>query len=142
MSVRTLPGGALVVWPETLSQTPWLINKSAGGPPFYYSNLEFPSLRNKTSQKGRVRPARRAESDQPEGPSQTSQKGQPEGPSQTSQKGRDRPARRAETDQPEGPSQTSQKGRDRPARRVVRPAYPQSDQPEGWSGGPLFSSST
>ena len=34
MSVRTLPGGALVVWPETLSQTPWLINKSAGGPPF------------------------------------------------------------------------------------------------------------
>ena len=26
--------GALVVWPETLSQTPWLINKSAGGPPF------------------------------------------------------------------------------------------------------------
>ena len=35
MSVRTLPGGALVVWPETLSQTPWLINKSAGGPPFF-----------------------------------------------------------------------------------------------------------
>ena len=34
MSVRTLPGGALVVWPETLSRTPWLINKSAGGPPF------------------------------------------------------------------------------------------------------------
>ena len=34
LSVRTLPGGALVVWPETLSQTPWLINKSAGGPPF------------------------------------------------------------------------------------------------------------
>ena len=23
-----------VVWPETLSRTPWLINKSAGGPPF------------------------------------------------------------------------------------------------------------
>ena len=34
LSVRTLPGGALVVWQETLSQTPWLINKSAGGPPF------------------------------------------------------------------------------------------------------------
>ena len=34
MSVRTLPGGALVVWPETLSRTPWLINKSAGGPPY------------------------------------------------------------------------------------------------------------
>ena len=32
MSVRTLPGGALVVWPETLSRTPWLINKSAVGP--------------------------------------------------------------------------------------------------------------
>ena len=28
------PGGALVVWPETLSRTPWLINKLAGGPPF------------------------------------------------------------------------------------------------------------
>ena len=24
-----------MVWPETLSQTPWLINKSAGGPPLY-----------------------------------------------------------------------------------------------------------
>ena len=23
-----------MVWPETLSRTPWLINKSAGGPPF------------------------------------------------------------------------------------------------------------
>ena len=34
LSVRTLQGGALVVWPETLSRTPWLINKSAGGPPF------------------------------------------------------------------------------------------------------------
>ena len=33
LSVRTLPGGALEVWPETLSRTPWLINKSAGGPP-------------------------------------------------------------------------------------------------------------
>ena len=32
LSVRTLPGGALVVWPETLSRTPWLINKSAEGP--------------------------------------------------------------------------------------------------------------
>ena len=36
MSVRTLQGGALVVWPETLSRTPWLINKLAGGPPFYH----------------------------------------------------------------------------------------------------------
>ena len=35
LSVRTLPGGALVVWPETLSRTPWLINKLAGGPPFF-----------------------------------------------------------------------------------------------------------
>ena len=34
MSVRTLPGGALVVWPETLSRTPQLINKSAGGGEF------------------------------------------------------------------------------------------------------------
>ena len=32
-------GGALVVWPETLSRTPWLINKLAGGPPFYKINL-------------------------------------------------------------------------------------------------------
>ena len=38
LSVRTLPGGALVVWPETLSQTPWLINKSAGDPHFKNSN--------------------------------------------------------------------------------------------------------
>ena len=35
MSVRTLPGGNLVVWPETLSRIPWLINKLAGGPPFF-----------------------------------------------------------------------------------------------------------
>ena len=32
LPVRTRPGGALVVWPETLPRTPWLINKTAGGP--------------------------------------------------------------------------------------------------------------
>ena len=42
-SDRTLPGGALVVWPETLSRTPWLINKSAGGPPFFFrASVVFP----------------------------------------------------------------------------------------------------
>ena len=28
-----------MVWPETLSRTPWLINKLAGGPPFFGSCL-------------------------------------------------------------------------------------------------------
>ena len=33
-----------MVWPETLSRTPWLINKSAGGTPFWQFGQDKPRL--------------------------------------------------------------------------------------------------
>ena len=33
-----------MVWPETLSQTPWLINESAGGPPFGHAGPQLGTL--------------------------------------------------------------------------------------------------
>ena len=41
-----------MVWPETLSQTPWLINKSAGGPPFNNDVIKEVIIRNNKGNNG------------------------------------------------------------------------------------------